>query len=458
MPTFREAIDTLLQADIPTSFKQFGNELDADFVQRALSETGVASVRRRKFPAEMVVWLVIGMALFRDRCIQEIVSHLGLVFGGRKESDSACRRIAPSAIPQARYRLGAKPLERIFKETGRSWAREAAEQMQWKGLGLYGVDGTTLRIADTKENRERFGAPSSRRAGSGYPQVRLVALMSLRAHLLATAAFGPYCGKQTGELSLARQLWDEVADNSLCVLDKLFLSYADLYTLSGQPGRNRHWIVPAKTNLKSKRVRRLGKDDALVEVQLHATVRRDNPDLPESMVVRAIRYRLKGFRPRTLFTTLLDAEEYPADEIVALYHERWELELGYDEIKTHMLEREEALRSKKPEGVEQEIWGILLAYNLVRCKMLEVSRAFDLEPNRISFRHSLQLIRVFCLVEAWTAPPTKLPRRLEELAEMVSSLLVLPERRPERRYERAVKIKMSNYKRNTGRRTRKSST
>ena len=251
MPTFREAIDTLLQADIPTSFKQFGNELDADFVQRALSETGVASVRRRKFPAEMVVWLVIGMALFRDRCIQEIVSHLGLVFGGRKESDSACRRIAPSAIPQARYRLGAKPLERIFTETGRSWAREAAEQMQWKGLGLYGVDGTTLRIADTKENRERFGAPSSRRAGSGYPQVRLVALMSLRAHLLATAAFGPYCGKQTGELSLARQLWDEVADNSLCVLDKLFLSYADLYTLSGQPGRNRHWIVPAKTNLKS---------------------------------------------------------------------------------------------------------------------------------------------------------------------------------------------------------------
>jgi len=147
-----------------------------------------------------------------------------------------------------------------------------------------------------------------------------------------------------------------------------------------------------------------------------------------------------------------------ADEIVALYHERWELELGYDEIKTHMLEREEALRSKKPEGVEQEIWGILLAYNLVRCKMLEVSRAFDMEPNRISFRHSLQLIRVFCLVEAWTAPPTKLPRRLEELADMVSSLLVLPERRPERRYERSVKIKMSNFKRNTGRHTRKSST
>lgn len=458
MTTFREAIGTLLQADIPTSFKQFGAELDVEYVHRALSETGTASVRRRKMPAQLVVWLVIGMALFRDRCIQEIVSHLGLVFTGQKEPEPMVRQIAPSAIPQARYRLGAEPMKKIFIDTGRNWAREAAEQMQWRGLGLYGVDGTTLKVADTKENRERFGAPSSRRAQAGYPQVRLVALMSLRAHLLATAAFGPYRGKQTGELSLARQLWEEVPEDSLCMLDKLFLSYADLYELSGQPGRNRHWTVPAKANLKSKRIRRLGKDDALVEVQLSATARANNPELPQSMVVRAIRYRRKGFRPRTLLTTLLDAEAYPADEIVALYHERWELELGYDEIKTHMLEREEALRSKKPEGVEQEIWGILLAYNLVRCKMLEVARNFDLEPNRISFRHSLQLIRVFCLVEAWTAPPTKLPRRLEELAEMVSSLLVLPERRPERRYERSVKIKMSNFKRNTGRHARKSST
>jgi hypothetical protein len=98
----------------------------------------------------------------------------------------------------------------------------------------------------------------------------------------------------------------------------------------------------------------------------------------------------------------------------------------------------------------------LLAYNLVRCKMLDVARSFDLEPNRISFRHSLQLIRVFCLVEAWIAPPTKLPRRLEELGEMLSALLVLPERRSERKYERSVKIKMSKYKRNIGRHVSKS--
>lgn len=456
MTAFNEAIQTLLQSDIPTSFKQFGTEMDAKYVENALAETGTASIRRRKIPAQLVVWLVVGMALFRDRCIQEIVSHLGLVLPNQREPERSGRKVAPSAIPQARYRLGAEPMKQIFKETGKNWARPAAEQMRWRGLSLYGVDGTTLRIADTGENRQQFGAPSSRRAQAGYPQVRLVALMALRSHLIATAAFGPYRGKQTGELSLARQLWADLQDNCLCILDKLFLSYADLYQVSGQDGTNRHWLVPAKSNLKWTKVRRLGRNDELVQVQLSAKSRSENPELPESMVVRAIRYQMKGFRPRTLLTTLLDSEAYPASELAALYHERWELELGYDEIKTHMLEREEALRSRKPEGVEQEIWGILLAYNLVRCKMLEVARSFDLEPNRISFRHSLQLIRVFCLVEAWTAPPTKLPRRLEELGEMVSSLLILPERRPERKYERSVKIKMSNFKRNTGRHASKS--
>ena len=450
MTAFDETIQTLLQSDIPTGFKQFGSELDAEYIEQALTKTGTASIRKRKIPAQLVVWLVIGMALFRDRCVQEVVSHLGLVFTHNPECGPSHRKVAPSAIPQARYRLGAEPMKHIFMETGRNWARPAAQQIQWRGLSLYGADGTTLRIPDTEGNRKEFGAPSSRRGQAGYPQVRLVVLMALRSHLIATAAFGPYRGKKTGELSLARELWQDLPDNCLCILDKLFLSYADLYQVSGQKQGNRHWLVPAKSNLKWKTVRRLGKNDELIQVVFSAKARSENSDLPESMIVRAIRYQIKGFRPRTLLTTLLDPQKYPADEITALYHERWELELGYDEIKTHMLEREEALRSQKPEGVKQEIWGILLAYNLVRRKMLDVAQTFDLEPNRISFRHSLQLIRVFCLVEAWIAPPTKLARRLEELGEMVSCLLVLPERRPKRSYERSVKIKMSKYKRNTG--------
>ena len=136
--------------------------------------------------------------------------------------------------------------------------------------------------------------------------------------------------------------------------------------------------------------------------------------------------------------------------MAALYHERWELEIGYDELKTHMLECQETLRSKKAEGIRQEIWGIMLVYNLVREEMLEVALEAGVTPRRVSFRHCLQLIRIFCLVEAWTMSPGNLPERLGGLVDMIG-LLILPERRPQRRYVRHVKIKESHYKKNPGR-------
>ena len=154
--------------------------------------------------------------------------------------------------------------------------------------------------------------------------------------------------------------------------------------------------------------------------------------------------------PQTLLTSMLDPEQYPATEMAALYHERWEIELGYDETKTHMLERQEALRSKKAEGVRQEIWCILLAYNLVRKERLDVAEAAGVPPIRVSFRHSLMLIRVFCTIEAWTCSPGNLPKRLASFHETMRSLLILPERRSARRYNRHVKIKMSKFERNTG--------
>jgi hypothetical protein len=143
---------------------------------------------------------------------------------------------------------------------------------------------------------------------------------------------------------------------------------------------------------------------------------------------------------------------YPAAELVALYHERWELELGFDEVKTHTLEREEALRSKTPARIQQEVWGLAVGYNLVRLAMARVADRAGVAPTRISFRHALQFIRVFWLT-AWTTSPGVLPRRLEALHDELA-LLILPERRPERRYPRAVKIKMSNYPRKRPRRRR----
>ena len=167
------------------SFEVFARSLDPHWVEDALEATGTATVRRRKLPAEWVVWIVIGMGLFRDRSIQEVVHHLDLVLPAK--SGGTQRGIATSsAVVQARDRLGAAPLATLFEQTATCWAKASAHAHRWRGLAVYGVDGSALRVADTPDNDQAFGRPGTSRGGAaGYPQLRLVALMVLRSHLLA---------------------------------------------------------------------------------------------------------------------------------------------------------------------------------------------------------------------------------------------------------------------------------
>jgi len=422
------------------SFEVFADSLDLHWIEAALAATGTATVRRRKLPAEQVVWIVIGMALFRDRSIQEVVHHLELALPGR--APTARRASATSsAVVQARDRLGVAPLATLFEQTAARWAGASAEAHRWRGLAVYGVDGSALRVPDTPENEAAFGRPGSSRGPAGYPELRLVVLMVLRSHLLAGLSLGPW---SVGEATLAEPLWEKLPDHSVTILDRGFLSYALLHRLATS-GTERHWLIRAKSNLKWRTVKRLGPNDELVEILVSRETRRTHPELPDPLQVRAVRYQRQGFRPQTLLTSLLEPATYPAAEIAELYHERWELELGFDEIKTHTLEREEALRSRAPERVRQEVWGLAIAYNLLRLHMQHVAQRERVAPSRISFRHTLLLVRNFWQLTAWVTSPGNLPRRLEGLHQELA-LLILPPRRP-RRYPRAVKIKMSNYPR-----------
>jgi len=273
--------------------------------------------------------------------------------------------------------------------------------------------------------------------------VRLVAVMTLRSHLLSALHVGPYA---VGETSLSDGFWNELPDDSLTIADRNFLVADDLTQLV-RSGKNRHWLTRAKSTTKMRVVEKLGRNDAIVEIEISDQTRRKYPDLPAVWLARAITYQKKGFSPSTLLTSLLDAEKYPAGELAALYHERWELEIGYDEIKTHLLDRQEAIRSRTPEGVRQEIWGIALAYNLVRLEMERAADEANVEPNRISFVNAVAMIRHAWL--AWsTVPlaPGRIPEGLLNLRRHLK-LLILPPRRPNRSYPRAVKIKMSAYNR-----------
>ncbi|MBI2315868.1 MAG: IS4 family transposase [Betaproteobacteria bacterium] len=422
------------------SFSVFAQSLDQAWVEQALRATGTATIRRRKLPAEYVVWLVIGMAMLRDRSIAEVVRHLDLVM---PTPTGERQQVSGSAVVQARDRLGPEPLAWLFHSTAAVWASASADEHRWRDLAVLGVDGSTLRVPDTPENDAHFGRAGTSRgeAAAAYPQLRLVTLMVLRSHLLLDLAFGPY---RNGELSLAQQLWPQLPQRSLLIVDREFATYENFQTLS-DPTQQRYWLTRAKQlHMAALRImQKLGPGDALVELRPSKYTRKLHPGLPETLTVRAVQYQRKGFKPQTLLTSLLDPVAFPAAEIIALYHERWELELTYDEIKTHTLEREEAsLRCKTPERVSQELWGLALAYNLVRLTMAEVARRAGALPNQISYRHTLHFVRAFW-ISAWLASPGVLPKRLQSLYNELP-LLLLPPRR-NRAYPRAVKIKMSNY-------------
>jgi hypothetical protein len=263
--------------------------------------------------------------------------------------------------------------------------------------------------------------------------------MALRSHLIAAANIGPY----GDERPYARVLWAEVPDDSLVIVDRNFLAANILIPLASQR-RNRHWLTRAKATTKWSVVKTLGPGDELVEVKTSDEARRAAPELPRVWTMRAIRYRRPGFCPQTLLTSLVDPSAYPASELRELYHERWELELGFDEVKTDLLDRQEAIRSKKPNGVMQELWAVGLAYNLVRLEMERIAEEVDVPPARISFIASIRLIRDEWMWAAVSNSPGAIPKHLRRLREDLKRF-VLPPRRPKRKFPRAVKLKMSKY-------------
>ncbi len=426
----------------PESFETFSRHLDKTWIEEALLSTGKATIRRRRLPAEQVVWLVLGMGLLRDLPIADVVERLDLAVGEDKT-------VARGAIPPARVRVGAEPLEWLFARSAHEWSMRSAKRDCWRGLTLWAVDGTTLRVPDSAENRAHFKGQPAGKAGrgeSGYPSLRMVVLMTLRSHIIAAASFGPYL---TDERVYAEDVWEALPEQSLVIVDRNYVQ-ADVMAM-GDEAAGRHWLMRAKSDTAYDKTEKLGEGDFLVEKEVTSYSRQKDPGLPPTLRMRAIEYR-HGKETRVLLTSMLDAKRFPADEIVTLYRERWEIELGYGELKTDMLERAETIRSKSRASVEQEVWGILVAYNLVRLEMERIADELKVSPLRISFIEALRSIREQWLWASMTQTPGAIPKRLATMRDRMRRFL-LPDRR-ERSYPRAVKIKMSNYARKRPRPTK----
>lgn len=417
----------------PPDLQAFRKHIEPAVIDEALAATGTATVRRRRLPAEQVIWVVLGMCLFRDRPLEDVVSKLELALPG-------AGTIAKSSVSQARERIGSEPIKWLFERCASTWAHRSADAHRWRGLRLYGIDGSTVRVPDTKENRATFGSHHAHGTDSSYPLARIVVLMALRSHLLAAAELGRYEG--TSEVQFARTLCDSIPVSSLTIVDRGFYGAPMLLKLEAESGR--HWLTRAKKKHRVKVIEKLGPGDEIVEMEVSPHRRKEDPSLPRTWQARRIRYQRPQADEQFLLTSLRDPKCFPAEELVKLYHERWELELGYGEIKTELLDREEAIRSKKPDGIRQELWGILLVYNLVRLEMEALAKLAKIPPTRISFIESLRLMRSEWDWLSFTSPGA-IPKRLTTLRENLKRY-ILPLRR-ERAFPRAVKIQTSKFHR-----------
>lgn len=405
---------------------------------------GKGSRSRSLSPADMM-WLVVGLAVFRGGSIRDVATYLGL----RGDGGSAP---ASSSLAEARQRLGAGPLRQLFEELTIQWGCPAAEQDTWHGLGVYAMDGTTLSVPDTDENFEHFGKPSSRDGDAGYPKLRMVMLLAVRSQLILDAHFAPWRGKGTGEQSLADSFWRALPSRSVLLFDRGFNHVARMvrYT-TAEP--ERYFVTRERAKFKYEVLQKFTATDELVRTRVSDADRKADPTLPEYLDLRRITYRFAGSPQSVLLTTLLDPKAYPADEVVALYHERWSIELTYRDIKTTQLQALRSLRSKTVEGVEQELWGILIAYQLVRKRMYDVAERHGVEPSRLSFKTSLLAIQFLCIqMHPVGSDPFRTTAAMEVADAMIMNGLMPPKKlRPS--YDRAVKVKMSSYKRSRGKRT-----
>jgi hypothetical protein len=416
----------------PHEFERFASLIDPTWIEEALQQTGTVSLRRRRLPAERMVWLVIGLALFRNEPIWHIVQQLDLADGPTP------RTPVPSAAVAGRERLGEAPMAWLFERIASCWSGQAVpESALFHGLRTFAVDGVVWSLPDTAENCEEFGKASNATATGAWPQLRAACLMDTYTHLIRATEFGDY---RTGELNFAKPLMRAVPDDSLTIFDRAYFSAAFLLDWQ-QAGQQRHWLMRAKTPLRHEVIHQLGPDDFLVRLPVSQQARKERPELPSHWQARLIKCMVGG-QARQFLTSLCDAQRFSAREIAAHYTQRWEIELGFREIKQGMLKNTTTLRSKLPELVRQEVWGMLIAYNLLRHEIAQMANELQVAPQRLSFQW-LALAITTALYHWPLQTPGTLPNRLALLRQQASAYL-LPARRT-RSYPRVVKQPRSKY-------------
>lgn len=353
-----------------------------------LEKSKRASQRQRDLPAQVVVYYVIALALYMQCSYREVLRCLLEGIQWLRDPSVVIRVAGKSGISQARTRLGWEPVQQLHEELVVPVAISRTRGAWYGRWRLVSLDGSTLDVADEKLNEDAFGRPGASRGSSAYPQIRFVSLVENGTHVLFGSQMDSY---QTGETTLAKRVLPRLQKDMLCLADRNFFGFS-LWQQAQGTGADLLWRM--KKNMRMACEQRLPDGSYLSHVY---PSERDWRRKTNGSPVRVIDYRLEGIADAEpiyrLATTILDPTQAPATELAALYHQRWEIENAFDELKTHLRGAQMVLRSKTPDLVRQEFYGLMMAHFAIRGLMHEAALQDDCDPDRLSFLHAVRVVR-----------------------------------------------------------------
>lgn len=364
-------------------------------IEAALKATGRESQRHRDLPAHVVVYYVIALALFHQVSSREVLRCLLEGMHWLRGFEADAKVTGKSGISQARSRLGWEPLRQLYNDLVQPIATPQTKGAWYRQWRVVSLDGSTLDLPDDPANEAEFGRPSASRGESGFPQLRFVSLVESGTHVLFSSQMGPF---GTSERALAQEVLPALRPGMLCLADRGFYGYG-FWERAKATGADLAWRVTSKLNLP--REEHLEDGSYLT----HVFDSKDRWHQSEGIQVRVVEYTLDSSRDQRLaqhpegevsyriITTILDPKAAPAKELAALYTERWEIEAAFDELKTHLRGRQMLLRSKTPDLIRQEFYGLLLAHFAIRGLMHEAALGAEVDPDRLSFVHAVRVVK-----------------------------------------------------------------
>lgn len=358
-------------------------------IDEVLAATGKASQRERLLPAPAVVYYVMALALWREAPLEEVLRVVceGLAWVGGDQAHAV--QASKSGISQARTRLGSQVMEQLAQRVLRPIARPQAKGAWYRDLRLMALDGSCMDVADTPGNADYFGYPAASRGDTAFPQARVLALVECGTHVVTAASISEYSVSE--QEMAAAMLPAKLAPGMLVMADRNFYGFK-LWQLACATGAKMLWRVKANLILMQ--------EQELPDGSYLSTIydSEDDRQRKRGVKVRVIEYTLENSATPVqdsyrLITNILDPDRAPMLELAGAYHERWEVESVFDEFKTHMGASSTVLRSKTPDLVEQELWGLLMAHFAIRQLMDQAAWQRELDPDRLSFVHAVRVVK-----------------------------------------------------------------